>query len=196
MNNRKKIVFATNNAHKLAEVRSIVDESTQILSLADIGCDVDIPETADTLQGNAVMKARFIKDNYGYDCFADDTGLLVDALNGEPGVYSARYAGEAHDSAANMRKLLENLEGIENRKAHFSTVIALIESEKLSIFEGAVYGEIITEPEGEGGFGYDPVFRPEGSDVTFASMSGEAKNAISHRGIATRKLIDYLYENS
>lgn len=196
MNNRKKIVFATNNAHKLAEVRSIVDESTQILSLADIGCDVDIPETADTLQGNAVMKARFIKDNYGYDCFADDTGLLVDALNGEPGVYSARYAGEAHDSAANMRKLLENLEGIENRKAHFSTVIALIEGEKLSIFEGAVYGEIITEPEGEGGFGYDPVFRPEGSDVTFASMSGEAKNAISHRGIATRKLIDYLYENS
>lgn len=196
MNNRKKIVFATNNAHKLAEVRSIVDESTQILSLADIGCDVDIPETADTLQGNAVMKARFIKDNYGYDCFADDTGLLVDALNGEPGVYSARYAGEAHDSAANMRKLLENLEGIENRKAHFSTVIALIEGEKLSIFEGAVYGEIIIEPEGEGGFGYDPVFRPEGSDVTFASMSGEAKNAISHRGIATRKLIDYLYENS
>lgn len=196
MNNRKKIVFATNNAHKLAEVRSIVDGSTQILSLADIGCDVDIPETADTLQGNAVMKARFIKDNYGYDCFADDTGLLVDALNGEPGVYSARYAGEAHDSAANMRKLLENLEGIENRKAHFSTVIALIEGEKLSIFEGAVYGEIITEPEGEGGFGYDPVFRPEGSDVTFASMSGEAKNAISHRGIATRKLIDYLYENS
>ncbi len=196
MDIRKKIVFATNNTHKLAEVRSIVDESTQILSLADIGCDVDIPETADTLQGNAVMKARFIKDNYGYDCFADDTGLLVDALNGDPGVYSARYAGEAHDSAANMRKLLDNLKDIENRKAHFSTVIALIEGEKLSVFEGSVYGEITHEPEGDGGFGYDPVFRPEGSDVTFACMSGEAKNAISHRGIATRKLIDYLSANS
>ncbi|MDE7411222.1 MAG: non-canonical purine NTP diphosphatase [Paramuribaculum sp.] len=193
---RKKIVFATNNAHKLEEVRSIVDESWQILSLSDIGCNADIPETADTLAGNAQMKAYFIKDKFGYDCFADDTGLLVDALGGEPGVYSARYAGDGHDSEANMRKLLANLEGKDNRKAHFSTVIALIQGDRLTTFEGSVYGEITFAPEGEGGFGYDPVFRPDGSEVTFACMSSEAKNAISHRGIATRKLVDFLSENS
>lgn len=164
----------------------------QILSLADIGCTEDIPETASTLRGNAELKARYVREHYGIDCFADDTGLLVDALNGQPGVYSARYAGPGHDSAANMALLLKNMENEENRNAHFSTVIALTEGDKMKFFEGRVDGVICREPSGSDGFGYDPVFMPEDKGVTFAEMTAEEKNAISHRGRATAQLIDYL----
>lgn len=188
----QEIVFATNNQHKLAELRRIVGDRYRILSLADIGCHEDIPETADTLEGNALQKARYIRDHYGYDCFADDTGLMVDALDGAPGVYSARYAGPVHDSAANMRLLLANMEGKTDRSARFVTVIALILGGREMTFEGRVEGEILTSPEGDGGFGYDPVFRPEGREVSFAMMSADNKNAISHRGRATARLIDYL----
>lgn len=190
---KKEIVFATNNAHKLAELRSIVGDSFHILSLADIDCHDDIPETSPTLEGNAVMKARWVKDRYGYDCFADDTGLEVDSLGGAPGVHSARYApGEGHDSAANMALLLENLRGKVDRKARFRTVIALIQGTETHIFEGSVDGEIIDQPVGCGGFGYDPVFKPCGWDITFAEASQEDKNSISHRGRATRSLISFL----
>lgn len=190
---KKEIVFATNNAHKLAELRSIVGDSFHILSLADIGCHDDIPETSPTLEGNAVMKARWVKDRYGYDCFADDTGLEVDSLGGAPGVHSARYApGEGHDSAANMALLLENLRGKVDRKARFRTVIALIQGTETHVFEGSVDGEIIDQPAGCGGFGYDPVFKPCGWDITFAEASPEDKNSISHRGRATRSLISFL----
>ena len=188
----QEIVFATNNQHKLAELRRIVGDRYRILSLADIGCHEDIPETADTLEGNALQKARYIREHYGYDCFADDTGLMVDALGGAPGVYSARYAGPGHDSAANMRLLLANMEGKSNRSARFVTVIALLLDGCEMTFEGCVEGEILTAPEGDGGFGYDPVFRPEGRTVSFAMMSADDKNAISHRGRATAKLIEYL----
>lgn len=188
----QEIVFATNNQHKLAELRRIVGDRYRILSLADIGCHEDIPETADTLEGNALQKARYIRDHYGYDCFADDTGLMVDALDGAPGVYSARYAGPGHDSAANMRLLLANMEGKTDRSARFVTVIALILGGREMTFEGRVEGEILTSPEGDGGFGYDPVFRPDGREVSFAMMSTDDKNAISHRGRATARLIDYL----
>ena len=188
----KEIVFATNNRHKLAELRRIVGDRYTILSLSDIGCHEDIPETADTLRGNALQKARYVKEHYGYDCFADDTGLMVDALGGAPGVYSARYAGPGHDSAANMRLLLHNMEGVADRTARFVTVIALILDGRELTFEGSVEGCILTAPEGDGGFGYDPVFRPEGHDISFALMSADAKNAISHRGRATAKLMDYL----
>lgn len=196
MKQSKQIVFATNNAHKLAEIRKIMGEHWSVLSLAEIGCDTEIEETADTLKGNAEIKARYVKEHYGYDCFADDTGLLVDALDGAPGVYSARYAGPEHDSAKNMALLLENMKGEENRKAHFSTVIALSMGEEMYYFEGRVDGEILQEPEGTEGFGYDPVFRPEGYPGSFATMSGEEKNAISHRGRATSKLIDFLLSNA
>ncbi len=188
----KKIVFATNNAHKLQEIRQIVGDKLEILSLADIGCHEDIPETADTLAGNAELKARYVKEHYGYDCFADDTGLIVDALNGAPGVYSARYAGPGHDSVANTRLLLKNLEGVEDRSARFVTVICLIGGDVARFFEGKVEGVITREPAGCGGFGYDPVFLPAEADVTFAEMPAEAKNAISHRGRATAALLDYL----
>jgi len=188
----QEIVFATNNQHKLSELRRIVGGRFHILSLSDIGCHEDIPETADTLAGNALQKARYVKEHYGYDCFADDTGLMVDALDGAPGVYSARYAGPGHDSAANMKLLLENMAGRTDRTARFMTVIALILNGRELTFEGAVEGEILTAPEGDGGFGYDPVFRPEGHDVSFALMSADAKNAISHRGRATARLIQYL----
>ena len=188
----QEIVFATNNQHKLAELRRIVGDRYRILSLADIGCHEDIPETADTLEGNALQKARYIREHYGYDCFADDTGLMVDALGGAPGVYSARYAGPGHDSAANMRLLLANMEGKSNRSARFVTVIALLLDGCEMTFEGCVEGEILTAPEGDGGFGYDPVFRPDGRTVSFAMMSADDKNAISHRGRATAKLIEYL----
>lgn len=194
MESKRKIVFATNNAHKLEEIREIMGDSWQVLSLSDIDCHDDIPETADTLEGNAIQKAMFVKEHYGYDCFADDTGLLVNALDGAPGVYSARYAGPGHDSAANMALLLRNMRGKDNRKARFSTVIALIEGSSLKTFEGSVSGEIIEEAVGTEGFGYDPVFRPDGYDVTFAQMSAEEKNAISHRGRAVARLIDYLLE--
>ena len=188
----QEIVFATNNNHKLSELRRIVGDRFKILSLAEIGCHDDIPETADTLEGNALMKARYVKERYGYDCFADDTGLMVDALGGAPGVYSARYAGPGHDSAANMALLLENLRGVTDRKARFVTVIALILDGVEKTFTGKVEGEILTAPEGDGGFGYDPVFRPEGHDATFALMSPDDKNAISHRGRATALLVEYL----
>lgn len=192
MSNIKEIVFATNNLHKLTEIKEIVGDKYKILSLKDIGCNEDIPETASTLEGNAEIKAKYIKDNYGYDCFADDTGLEVEALNGEPGVYSARYAGEAHDSLANMRLLLENMKDKENRKARFRTVIALIQGDKLTLVEGIVNGEITCHPQGDNGFGYDPVFRPEDKQVTFAQMDSVEKNSISHRGRATEKLISIL----
>jgi len=191
----RKLVFATNNTHKLSEMRRIVGDRFEILSLADIGCRDDIPEDADTLEGNAVGKARWVVDRYGYDCFADDTGLEVDALGGAPGVHSARYApGEGHDAAANTALLLKNLAGVEaaDRTAHFRTVIALILDGGLKVFEGRVDGFITDAPAGNGGFGYDPVFRPEGFDKTFAEISADEKNAVSHRGRATRRLIEFL----
>lgn len=190
------IVFATNNAHKLDEIRRITEGRFRILSLREIGCNEELPETADTLEGNALMKARYVKTHYGYDCFADDTGLMVDALDGAPGIYSARYAGPGHDSAANMALLLRNLSGIDHRSARFVTVIALIIDGKELTFEGRVEGEILTEAHGTAGFGYDPIFKPLESPVSFAEMSAEAKNAISHRGRATAKLMEYLSEIS
>jgi len=189
----KKLVFATNNRHKLDELRQIIGEEYEILSLADIGCHEDIPETADTLEGNAMQKARWVSERYGYDCFADDTGLEVDALGGEPGVRSARYAGgKGHDSVANMALLLKNLEGKTNRKARFRTVIALIQKGKVHCFEGEIRGEILEKAAGCSGFGYDPVFRPEGWTVTFAEATAEQKNAVSHRSRAVRKLLQFL----
>lgn len=190
----KKLVFATNNEHKLSELRQIIGGSFELLSLGDIGCHDDIPETADTLEGNALQKARWIKERYGYDCFADDTGLEVDALGGQPGVYSARFAGPGHDSKANMAKLLAMLEGEENRRARFRTVIALIKGGETHLFEGIVDGEIMKFPSGSEGFGYDPVFRPEGWEMTFAEATPDEKNAVSHRGRAVAKLIAYLNE--
>ena len=190
-----KLVFATNNKHKLQEVRDIVGDRVEVLSLADIGCYDDIPETADTLQGNALIKARHIYEKYGFDCFADDTGLEVEAIDGAPGVYSARYAGEECDSEANMRKLLENLTGKTNRNAQFRTVIALIINGEEMLFNGIVKGTIATEKKGDSGFGYDPVFVPEGYSESFAQMSGEMKNSMSHRFRATQQLADFLKEN-
>ena len=188
-----KLVFATNNAHKLDEVRAILGDQMEVLSLKEIGCDADIPETADTLEGNARLKARYIYEHYGVDCFADDTGLEVEALGGAPGVYSARYAGgEGHDSEANMRKLLQELEGVENRKARFRTAISLILDGKEYLFEGIVNGEIIREKRGGSGFGYDPIFRPEDYEQTFAELGNEVKNQISHRARATQALCDFL----
>lgn len=188
----RDLVFATNNAHKLDEVRSIVGHRMNILGLRDIGCDEDIPETADTLEGNAMLKARYVKEHYGYDCFADDSGLEVDALGGAPGVYSARYASPGHDSLANMELLLKNMEGRTDRRARFRTVIALVEGDDVRLMDGVVEGCITDGPKGSSGFGYDPVFRPEGLDVTFAEMDSDAKNAISHRGRAMKKLLEYL----
>ena len=190
--NMQDIVFATNNSHKLEEIRRIIGGKFRILSLKEIGCEDDIPETADTLEGNAIMKARYAKQHYGYDCFADDTGLMVNALDGAPGVYSARYAGPGHDSVANMSLLLKNLQGITDRRARFVTVIALTLNGVETTFEGQVEGRILTEPHGADGFGYDPVFQPDESDMSFAEMSADAKNAISHRGRATEKLMAYL----
>ena len=188
-----KLVFATNNQHKLDEVRKITAGYEEIISLSDIDCHDDIPETADTLEGNALLKARYIKEKFGYDCFADDTGLEVEVLNNAPGVYSARYAGgEGHDSEANMKKLLVELEGKANRKAQFRTAICLIEGGTEHLFEGVVKGEIIEKKRGCSGFGYDPVFVPEGYTETFAEMGNEEKNKISHRARATQKLCDYL----
>ncbi len=189
----KKIVFATNNAHKLEEIRQIAGEEFEILSLADVDCHEDIPETAPTLDGNALMKAQYIYDRYGLDCFSDDTGLEIDALGGEPGVYSARYGGVAHDSERNMDKVLSKMEGVTDRSARFRTVIALIEGGKVTTFEGKVEGRILTERHGDEGFGYDPIFAPvEADGRTFAQMSAQEKNAISHRGRATAALMAYL----
>ena len=189
---KKKFVFATNNAHKLEEVTAILGDKIELLSMKDIHCHADIPETADTLEGNALLKARYIFENYNMDCFADDTGLEVEALNGAPGVYSARYVGDAHNSEANMRKLLQDMEGIENRKAQFRTVFALIINGKEHLFEGIVKGEITKHRCGSSGFGYDPVFIPEGYTQTYAEMGNTLKNKISHRALATNKLCNFL----
>lgn len=196
MNDPRKIVFATNNAHKLREIREIMGTEWHVMSLSEIGCTADIPETADTLAGNAEMKARYVKENFGYDCFADDTGLHVDALGGEPGVYSARYAGPGHDSEANMALLLDRLADCGDRSAHFSTVICLILEGETHFFEGRVDGTIARTRSGVAGFGYDPVFVPEGHTRSFAEMTDDEKNSMSHRGRATRKLIDYLSQQS
>ena len=198
------IVFATNNQHKLDEIRGILGDGFEIVSLNDIGCHEDIPETGKTLEENALQKAQYVYEHYHVNCFADDTGLEVDALNGAPGVYSARYAGgEGHDSEANMTKLLHELGNNNNRKARFRTVIALIEKKdvcpcgctsvkKVHQFEGIVNGEIIREHRGGEGFGYDPIFQPEGYDKTFAELGMDIKNTISHRARATQKLAEYL----
>ena len=189
----KELVFATNNAHKLEEIRAILGDKIHILSLNDINCHEDIPETADTLEGNAALKAEYIFNHYGKDCFADDTGLEVEALDGAPGIYSARYAGgDGHDSEANMTKLLENMEGKDNRKARFRTAICLIEGGEKHFFDGIVNGEIIRSRRGASGFGYDPIFMPEGYTETFAEMGNDEKNKISHRARAVAKLCEYL----
>lgn len=190
---KRKLVFATNNAHKLDEISSILSEKVELLSLKDINCHVDIPETADTLEGNAMLKAEYIYENYGLDCFADDTGLEVEALDGAPGIFSARYAGgEGHNAEANMQKLLQNMQGVQNRKAQFRTAICLILDGKKHLFEGIVKGEIIKEKRGGSGFGYDPIFIPEGYTKTFAEMGNETKNKISHRALAIEKLCRFL----
>lgn len=186
-----KLVFATNNRHKIEEVSAILGSGYELLSLADIGCTVDIPETSDTFAGNALQKARFVKEHYGYDCFADDTGLEVTALGGAPGVHSARYAGD-HDSEANMTKLLRELDGRQDRSAQFRTVIALILNGEEHLFEGIVRGRIATQRSGNGGFGYDPLFVPDGYTGSFAELGMDIKNSISHRGRAIRKLVEFL----
>ena len=187
-----QLVFATNNLNKLKEVQSLIPKKINLLSLQDIGCFEDVPETQDTIEGNAIQKAEYIKTHYGYDCFADDTGLEVEALNGEPGVYSARYAGEQRDATDNMNKLLDELNLSTNRKAQFKTVIALYLNGKLHTFTGICKGEITTEKHGKQGFGYDPVFKAKGYTKTFAEISLDEKNKIGHRGKAVKQLVDYL----
>ena len=187
-----KLVFATNNKHKLDEVKAILGNRIEVLSLNDINCHDDIPETADTLEGNALIKARYIYDKFGVDCFADDTGLEVEALDGEPGVYSARYAGEDCNPEANMYKLLQNLTGKNNRNAQFRTVIALIIQGEEKLFNGIVKGTISNEKMGNAGFGYDPIFIPEGFSESFAQMTSDMKNSISHSYRATEELSKYL----
>lgn len=189
---KKKLVFATNNLHKLDEVKNIIGDFFQVVSLSEINCFDDIPETANTFEGNALQKARYIKEKFGYDCFADDSGLEVEVLNNAPGIYSARYATSGHDPEANMAKLLCELQGKRNRKAQFRTVIALILNGKEYFFEGLVKGEIIKEKRGMGGFGYDPLFVPENYTQTFAEMGEDVKNTISHRAKAVEKLTHFL----
>jgi XTP/dITP diphosphohydrolase len=188
----KDIIFVTNNPHKLNEIRAIVGDHFRILSLADIGCNDEIIEDADTIEGNASLKSWYIWKKYGMDCFADDTGLEIDALDGKPGVKSARYAGEECIAENNIRKVLQEMTGIANRNARFKTVISLIKSGREMQFEGTVEGVILQEKRGKDGFGYDPVFLPDGYNQSFAEMLSEEKNKISHRGRATQKLIDYL----
>ena len=187
-----KIVFASNNKNKIHEIQSMLTESIQIVSLESIGCFEEIPETADTIEGNAILKANYISQNYGFDCFADDTGLEVDSLDGQPGVYSARYAGEQRNADDNMNKLLEQLLDKPNRNAQFKTVIALNLKGKQHLFTGIASGEITLEKMGTGGFGYDPIFKPTGFENTFAELSLEVKNEISHRGKATKALLEFL----
>ncbi|GAB2697677.1 non-canonical purine NTP diphosphatase [Mucilaginibacter koreensis] len=187
-----QLVFATHNQHKLQEVAAKVGDVVQLLSLTDLNCHDEIPETGNTFHQNASLKSHFVAENYQLNCFADDSGLEVDALNGEPGVYSARYAGEPSDSEANMDKLLERLQGQANRKARFKTVISLLWNGEEHFFEGVAEGSIRQERSGAKGFGYDPIFEPEGYDITFAEMSMEEKNAISHRAKAMEKLIAFL----
>ena len=188
-----KIVFATHNAHKVSEVQAVLGSEYQLVTATEAGISEEIPETQPTIEGNALQKARYVYEHTGLNCFADDTGLEVEALNGAPGVYSARYAGEHVSYADNNKLLLKNLAGCQNRKARFRTVIALILDGKEHLFEGRVEGTIATEAHGEGGFGYDPLFIPEGSQLTFAEMSPEAKNGISHRGRAVAKLVAFLH---
>lgn len=188
----RQLCFATNNNHKLSEIQALVPDDLKILSLGDIGCDTDIPETAPTLEGNALIKAKYIWDQFGIDCFADDTGLEVEALDMAPGVYSARYAGPQKDNQQNMQKLLLNLQDKDNRAAQFRTVICLILQGKPQYFEGIVKGHIIEAPRGTQGFGYDPIFQPLAHQHTFAEMSADQKNHISHRGRAVKGLIDFL----
>ena len=189
----RKIVFATNNAHKLQELRQMIGDHYEVLGLADIGCHEDIPETADTIEGNALMKAQYVKEHYGYDCFSDDTGLEIDALGGEPGVHSARYAGPGHDSEANIDKVLKKLDGVTDRTARFRTAIALLQGDEVHMFAGKVKGLILTERHGTGGFGYDSIFQPlEADGRSFGEMSSEEKNRISHRGRAVACLVAFL----
>ncbi|MDR1336031.1 MAG: non-canonical purine NTP diphosphatase [Tannerella sp.] len=192
----KTIVFATNNAHKLEEVRAIIPDGIRIVSLSDIGCRGEIPETSGTLEGNALQKAACVKEHSGYDCFADDTGLEVEALNGEPGVHSARYAGDTHDPEANIEKLLRALAGCQNKKARFRTVIALILNGQELFFEGIVDGYITGERRGKEGFGYDSVFIPDGFNETFAELGMDIKNRISHRAKATRQFAGWLMQHT
>lgn len=187
-----KLVFASNNKNKIAEIQSMLPESIKILSLEEINCLEDIPETADTIEGNAILKADYVTQKYGYDCFADDTGLEVNALNGEPGVYSARYAGEQKNADDNMNKLLDALKNEENRGAQFKTVITLNLNGKQYLFTGIAKGEITLTKTGTNGFGYDPIFKPENFDKTFAELPLEVKNTIGHRGKAVQQLIDFL----
>ncbi|GAA4901307.1 non-canonical purine NTP diphosphatase [Flaviramulus aquimarinus] len=187
-----QLVFATNNLNKLKEVQALIPHNIKLLSLKDIGCFEDIPETQNTIEGNAIQKAEYIKKNYGYDCFADDTGLEVDALNGAPGVYSARYAGTQRNAEDNMNLLLKKLNTIENRKAQFKTVIALKLNKKQLTFTGICEGEITEEKHGKEGFGYDPIFKPKDHKITFAEMDLKLKNSIGHRGKAIFQLIEFL----
>lgn len=188
----KTLIFASNNAHKLGEIRNLLDNIIEIQSLKDINLEGDIPETSDTLEGNATQKAEWIYSRIGQDCFADDTGLEVEALDGAPGVYSARYAGEGCSFADNVNKLLKAMKGQSNRKARFRTVICLIENGKKNYFEGIVNGTIVEKGSGNMGFGYDPIFVPDGYNISFAEMPLDEKNKISHRGLATQKLVEYL----
>lgn len=187
-----KLVFATNNHNKLKEVQALIPSHITLLSLKDIGCFEEVPETQLTIKGNAIQKAEYIKEHYGFDCFADDTGLEVDSLNGEPGVFSARYAGEQRDANDNMNKLLKEISDKSNRKAQFKTVIALHLYDKLHMFTGVCEGEITTTKQGNSGFGYDPIFMPDGFIKTFAEMELSLKNKIGHRGKAVVKLVEYL----
>ena len=184
-----QIVFATNNNNKIKEIRAILGDRFKVLSLSDIQCDEELPETTETLEGNALQKAQYVFDNYGHACFADDTGLEVSALSGRPGVYSARYAGQDCSSSDNIEKLLNEMKGVDDRSARFRTVIAWVKKDDFQLFEGQVEGEISTDIRGEGGFGYDPVFIPSGYNSSFAEMSSEEKNAISHRKRAMEKFI-------
>lgn len=188
----KKICFATNNLNKLKELQHILAENYIVLSLKDIGCEVDIPETSDTIEGNSLLKAQYVWQHYQIDCFADDTGLEIEALNGEPGVYSARYAGIPKDDKKNIAKVLDKLKGAENRNAQFKTVITLLQNGEVKQFEGIATGAIREKLSGSEGFGYDPVFEPTGYSTTFAEMSMDDKNKISHRGKAVQKLVTYL----
>lgn len=190
-----ELVFATNNQHKLNEIQALLGETIRVLSLNDINCDEDIPETGTTLEANALQKSEYIYRRYGVNCFADDTGLEIDALSGEPGVYSARYAGEEKNAEANMEKVLKNLNGQKNRKAKFRTVISLMMDGVEYQFEGVVEGEILESGSGSEGFGYDPIFKPDGYQESFAEMDMTLKNSISHRGRAIVKLIDFLKEH-
>jgi XTP/dITP diphosphohydrolase len=187
-----QLVFATNNKNKIKEINNLIGNSIELLSLDDINCLEDIPETSDTIAGNALQKAQYVFDKYGYNCFADDTGLEIESLNEEPGIYSARYAGPQRDANDNMDKVLVNLKDKQNRNAHFKTVIALIINGKKTLFEGIAKGEITETKSGSEGFGYDPIFKPKGYNITFSEMELEEKNTISHRGKAVRLLTDFL----